>query len=98
MLQELRSTFSPDGIFFLVLATLSAGFGLAFFIAIQWRKIRQTEIQAALKHDMLERGMSAEEIRMVVEAGWQSVALAALGKAPEPIRAAPVQLQTQSRP
>jgi len=32
------------------------------------RKTRQAELDASLKHAMLERGMSAEEIRMVLEA------------------------------
>jgi hypothetical protein len=34
-----------------------------------WVRIRQTEATAALKQDMLNRGMSAEEIRSVIEAG-----------------------------
>ena len=31
--------------------------------------IRKTELEAGLKRSMLERGMSAEEIRMVMDAG-----------------------------
>jgi hypothetical protein len=31
--------------------------------------IRRTELEAGLKRSMLERGMSAEEIRMVMDAG-----------------------------
>jgi hypothetical protein len=31
--------------------------------------IRRTELEAGLKRSMLERGMSAEEIRMVMSAG-----------------------------
>ena len=31
--------------------------------------IRKTELEASLKKSMLERGMSAEEIRMVIDAG-----------------------------
>ena len=34
-----------------------------------WVRIRQTEATAALKQDMLNRGLSAEEIRSVIEAG-----------------------------
>jgi hypothetical protein len=34
-----------------------------------WSDVRKREIAAALKHDMLERGMSAEDIRAVLEAG-----------------------------
>ena len=32
------------------------------------QKTRQAELDASLKHAMLERGMSAEEIKMVLEA------------------------------
>jgi hypothetical protein len=31
-------------------------------------RVRQAELEANLKRDMLERGMTAEEIRMVIEA------------------------------
>jgi len=34
-----------------------------------WQKVRKAEIAAALKQDMLNRGMSAEDIRTVMEAG-----------------------------
>jgi hypothetical protein len=33
-----------------------------------WLENRKVEIAAGLKHDMLERGMSAEEIRLVLDA------------------------------
>jgi hypothetical protein len=34
-----------------------------------WHKVRAEEIAAALKKDMLDRGMTAEEIKMVLDAG-----------------------------
>jgi len=34
-----------------------------------WTEIRKIEISAALKQDMLSRGMSADEIQTVLEAG-----------------------------
>ncbi len=37
-------------------------------IARYWWRIRQSEIDASLKHEMLERGMSAEEIQKVLAA------------------------------
>ena len=37
-----------------------------------WRKVRQTEELVALKRDMLESGMSAEEIATVVAASPKS--------------------------
>jgi len=33
--------------------------------------VRQAELEASLKHDMLQRGMSAAEIQMVIEATTQ---------------------------
>ena len=33
-----------------------------------WCQYRRHELDAALKHDMLQRGMSAEEIKLVLEA------------------------------
>ena len=89
MLQELLALFGRDMAFVLVLVVFNALVGLAFFITIQWRKIRQVEIQAALKHDMLERGMSAEQIKLVLEAGQDLVALAASGKRSEPTAPTP---------
>jgi hypothetical protein len=31
-------------------------------------RVRQAELEAGLKQDMLQRGMSAEEIKMIIEA------------------------------
>ena len=38
-------------------------------IAVQWRKAKQAEAEAGLKAQMVERGMSADEIARVVESG-----------------------------
>jgi hypothetical protein len=38
-------------------------------IASNWRKARQSEQLALLKQSMIERGMSAEEIERVINAG-----------------------------
>jgi len=49
-----------------------AGGLLIGFIAVLgglWTEVRKTEIAAGLKHDMLERGMSAGEIQTVLDAG-----------------------------
>ena len=39
-----------------------------------WQQVRVAEIEASLKHAMLERGMSAEEIKTVLEASATRVA------------------------
>jgi hypothetical protein len=47
-----------------------AGMSIAITAIIMghWRKVRQTEENNALKHALLEHGMSAEEIASVVNA------------------------------
>lgn len=60
----------PDEPFFLTI--LFAG-GAIFCIVIPcvyyWSKVRTQEILASLKKSLLESGMNAQEIAMVVEAG-----------------------------
>lgn len=41
-------------------------------LAGSWVKVRRAEIAAGLKQDMLNRGLSAEDIRAVLEAGSKS--------------------------
>jgi hypothetical protein len=56
-----------------LIGLLVIGGGLLMgFVAIFgafWTDVRKKEIAAALKHDMLDRGMSADEIRIVLDAG-----------------------------
>ncbi len=42
--------------------------GITAIITDNWQKLRRAEIAAALKQDMLNRGMSADDIRTVLEA------------------------------
>ena len=41
-------------------------------IAVQWRKARQVEVECALKREMVERGMTADDILKVLGASSQS--------------------------
>lgn len=50
---------------------LGAIVGVVAIITYNKRKERETEMQLSLKAQMLERGMSAEEIERVIEAGQQ---------------------------
>ncbi len=43
-------------------------------IATNWRKARESEHLAVLKQNMIDRGMSAEEIERIVRAGPHSCA------------------------
>ena len=38
----------------------------AYFISVQWRKAKQTQVEADLKREMIAKGMSAEEIQRVL--------------------------------
>jgi hypothetical protein len=40
--------------------------GMIVWLTLQWRLHRRTELEIALKRDMLERGMSADEIERVM--------------------------------
>ena len=46
--------------------------GILLGFYVHWQKHRKAETTAALKQDMLNRGMSAEEIQTVLEAGSKS--------------------------
>ncbi len=46
--------------------------GVTALIAVQWRRVRQSEEVSALKHALLAQGFSAEEIVLVIEAGQKN--------------------------
>jgi hypothetical protein len=48
--------------------TLTFLAGMIVWLSLQWRIHRRSEMEAALKHEMLERGMSADEIVSVIGA------------------------------
>jgi sulfur transfer complex TusBCD TusB component (DsrH family) len=60
-----------DGAGVIAMFAVAGGLVLAFvaILASAWTKVRQAEAVAALKQDLAARGMSAEEIRNVLEAG-----------------------------
>ncbi len=43
-------------------------------LAHYWYKVRRADIEATLKHDMLQRGMSAEDIQQVLNASGDGTA------------------------
>ncbi len=52
----------------LVAIVLGCGLGAVGILSSVWYKLRVKQWEMSLKHSMLERGMSAEEIRTVLEA------------------------------
>jgi hypothetical protein len=54
---------------------------LVFCVAVAWARVRKAQIDADLKRDMLDRGLSPEEIDTVLEAGARPVRNCASGAA-----------------
>jgi hypothetical protein len=48
---------------------------IAGVVGFYWYRLRRLEISATLKQEMLERGMSADDICKVLEAGMKSAAV-----------------------
>ncbi len=68
-MSEVFTRFEPGEMIGLVAVAGGLLCGLvAIFMGI-WHEHRKSEINGALKQDMLNRGMSAEDIRTVLEAG-----------------------------
>jgi hypothetical protein len=68
-MNEFLSRFSSGELIALVAIAGGLVCGTIVIIVDYWQQIRKAEIAARLKQDMLDRGMSAEEIRIVTEAG-----------------------------
>jgi hypothetical protein len=68
MLDEMLSRLGNDELFVLMTVAMSAATAVVVVLTVQWRKVRQAEIDASLKRDMLSRGLSAEDILDVLAA------------------------------
>ena len=66
---ELLSKFDAGELIGLVATVGGFLCGLSAIVMGSWLESRKAEIKAALKQDMLNRGMTADEIRTVIEAG-----------------------------
>jgi hypothetical protein len=58
----------PELLIPIIMAICGSLVGIIAIVAHQWRNLRQAEVEAALKQDMLNRGLSVEEIERVVRA------------------------------
>jgi len=67
---------------FIGLVAVIGGFLVAaiYLIVDQWRRVRLTEMEAALKQQMLDKGMSAVDIEQVLRASRKSGKKGAAGK------------------
>jgi len=69
VMYELLSRMEPGQLIGLVSVVGGLGCGIVAIVMGVGLEIRRVELAAALKKEMLERGMTAEEIRIVMEAG-----------------------------
>lgn len=69
---EFLSKFNGDDLCGLLAIAGGLACALTAIIATFWYRIRKAEIAASLKQDMLNRGMSAADIKTVLEAGAKS--------------------------
>jgi hypothetical protein len=67
MVHDFLNRCKPEDVFVFLVVLLTFVGILTIFLAIQWRRICLAEMEAVLKQDMLNRGMSADEIRTVLE-------------------------------
>jgi hypothetical protein len=72
----LLARLTSDDVALIVLFILAFLAGMTVWLTLQWRLHRRTEIEAALKQDMLNRGMSAGEIGRVLKATLTGTATA----------------------
>ena len=45
----------------------------AYFIAVEWRKARQSQSEADLKREMVQKGLTAAEIERVLKASGPQI-------------------------
>jgi hypothetical protein len=69
VMTELLSKFSGGELIAVVAIVGGLICGVLVVAGEFWHRIRKAEIAAKLKQDMLDRGMTPDEIRIVMEAG-----------------------------
>jgi hypothetical protein len=68
-ISDLVTRLSPNDVIPLLAISLSAIVGLIAIISALIYRIHKNRLEVALKRELLDRGMSADEIAMVVSAG-----------------------------
>ena len=95
-MDQLLTNFTPGHLIGLVATILGILGWVITTIAGQWRKVRVAEIEAALKQQMLDRGMGANEIGQVLRSNQKSNAKEeALVQSPSSAKAALVHALTE---
>ncbi|MFL5328301.1 MAG: hypothetical protein ACJ8C4_05260 [Gemmataceae bacterium] len=68
-MSELMSKLDGEAVIGLAAVLGSFVVGIVAILGYSWQKVRRSETDAALKQDMLNRGMTAEQICAVLDAG-----------------------------
>ena len=97
MWDQVLSRLGSDELFALLALTLTGATVVAALFAVQWRKIRQAEVDASLKREMLARGMSAEEILQVLGASTAKRCRSEQPRPADDLRAAADNLHVRAR-
>ena len=66
-MNELLSRMNPEQIIPLFAILMVFGTVMVMVVARHWSRVRRAEMEIALKQEMLTRGMSAAEIKQVLE-------------------------------
>jgi hypothetical protein len=67
-MQELLSRLTGDDLVAVISITFTFVAAVIIWLSLQWRLHHRAELEVALKRDMLERGMSAEDIERILRA------------------------------
>jgi hypothetical protein len=68
-MNEVLSKLDGDNILFFSMIVGCVLFGIVMVVAVFWHKARESDNATKLKLEMLNRGMSVEEIKAVLDAG-----------------------------
>ena len=66
---EVLSNFGGEELLAVLMVSATLASGVIVILGFIWRSVRRAEITAELKRDLVDRGMPAEDIRTVLEAG-----------------------------
>lgn len=73
-MSEFLARFSSGEIIGLVAVIIGPTIAIAAIVCTQWRRVKIAEMEACLKQQMLEKGMSAAEIEQVLGANQRKIA------------------------
>jgi hypothetical protein len=65
---DLFSSWSARDLIGLVSVVCGSLIAITAILASHWRGVRQAELEASLKHELVERGMSVDDIERVIKA------------------------------